>query len=87
MKDEASDDNHCVRLHMSRHSMLYFDKSSTKNPVRHFQLKYKKINQLEITVVIECCAFYWLHRSIPWFRTLHSLTCDASQIGILALSQ
>ena len=42
---------------------------------------------LEITIVSECCALYCLHRSIPWFRSLHSFSCDARQIGILALSQ
>ena len=28
---------------------------------------------LEITIISECCALYWLHRLVPWFRSLQSL--------------
>ena len=36
-------------------------------------LAEKTNGELEITIVSECCALPWLQRSIPWFRSLHSL--------------
>ena len=42
---------------------------------------------LETTIVIECCASYWLHRFVPWFRSLQTLNCDTWQIGMLAPSR
>ena len=47
----------------------------------------KIMRKLETMIVSECCALYCLQRSIPRFRSLHLLNCDAWQVCILALSK
>ena len=43
---------------------------------RHQYFSHELYLLLEITIVSKCCALYWLHRFVPWFRSLQSLNCD-----------